>query len=291
MMFAVLLLTACEKPILGEVEDDVIEGEDAGGVETKKFTFTMKGDFGNATFNRTAGYLQADGRDMTDVWVLDYMNGELVQQIHQSDNTADDFGKPVLSLAYGSHHVYFVASRGGSPTLNVGAQSITWEKPSDTFWKDYAVEVVNTSNGNRAVTLDRVATKLRVAVDDQIPDDAATMAITPATWYYGLNYVTGAAIASSNVAARTGDIPASLHGTTGELAMTIFGLSGSDEWTTDIDVRVYDADGVVLGSASITGAPFVRNRSTEYSGNLFTSGSRTNLSLSTSWTAAHVGTF
>jgi hypothetical protein len=213
-----------------------------------------------------------------------------VQQIHQGDNTAEDFGKPVMQLAYGSHHVYFVASRGTAPTLNISEHSIVWEKPSDTFWKDYEVNVVSTSNGNRAVTLDRVATKLRIAVDDEIPDNAAVMAITPSTWYYGMNYTTGAAVAPSS-ASRTVDIPASLHGTTGELAMTIFGLSGADEWTTDVSVVVYDANSVVLGSASIVGAPFMRNRSTEYSGSLFSSGSLTNLSLNEAWATSHIGTW
>jgi hypothetical protein len=289
LLAAAIMMCGCEKPIVGEVLDDEVDEEEMEAL-TKKFTFTMKGDFTSATFKRAAGYLQADGRDMTDVWVLDYMNGELVQQIHQGDNTADDFGKPVMQLAYGSHHVYFVASRGTTPTLNVGEHSITWEKPSDTFWKDYEVNVVSTSNGNRAVTLDRVATKLRIAVDDEIPDNAAVMAITPSTWYYGMNYTTGAAVAPSS-ASRTVDIPASLHGTTGELAMTIFGLSGADEWTTDVSVVVYDANSVVLGSSSIVGAPFMRNRSTEYSGSLFSSGSLTNLSLNESWATSHIGTW
>jgi hypothetical protein len=87
------------------------------------------------------------------------------------------------------------------------------------------------------------------------------------------------------------DIPASLHGTTGELAMTIFGLSGADEWTTDVAVVVYDANSLVLGSASIVGAPFMRNRSTEYSGSLFSSGSLTNLSLNEAWATSHIGTW
>ena len=117
-----------------------------GGVDsnipTKKFTFTMKGDFGSPSFDddesqnssRRASYLQADGRDMTDVWVLDYVDGVLVQQVHQEDNTAEDFGKPVMQLAYGSHHVYFIASRGTNPTLNTTGGTVTWERPSDTFY-------------------------------------------------------------------------------------------------------------------------------------------------------------
>ena len=90
------------------------------------------------------------------------------------------------------------------------------------------------SNGNRAVTLDRVATKLRIAVNDEIPDNAAVMAITPSTWYYGLELHDGCCRCTEQRIQELLDIPASLHGTTGELAMTIFGLSGADEWTTDV---------------------------------------------------------
>ena len=108
---------------------------------------SRKGDFSNDWKPVTRGYLEADGRDLTDVWVLDYQGDVLVQQIHQSDNTAEDFGQPSMTLAYGSHHVYFVASRGINPTLSTADKTITWEKPSDTFWADYSVTVVNSSNG------------------------------------------------------------------------------------------------------------------------------------------------
>lgn len=37
------------------------------------------------------------GRDMTDVWVLDYMGGTLQQTIHQTFDQ-DDFGTPTLEL-------------------------------------------------------------------------------------------------------------------------------------------------------------------------------------------------
>ena len=42
------------------------------------------------------------------------MNGELVQQIHQGDNTADDFGKAGdATWRMVRHHVYFVGEVGG----------------------------------------------------------------------------------------------------------------------------------------------------------------------------------
>ncbi|MEE1289204.1 MAG: hypothetical protein UHK44_11510, partial [Bacteroidaceae bacterium] len=166
-----------------------------GGVESpsKKFTFTLKGDFSTDWDPVTRGYMQADGKDMTDVWVFDYMGDELQQQIHLT-NTEENWATPSINLAMGTHNIYFVASRGTTPTVNTTNKTITWAKPSDTFWKDYEVTVVSTSNGNRAVTLDRVATRFRATVTDAIPTNCSSITITLASWHTGLNYQTGAPI-------------------------------------------------------------------------------------------------
>ena len=286
-----LTMTACEKAIEVNEQSQQTEVElpDGTVAKAKKFTFTMKGDF-SGEWKTTRGYLAADGRDMTDVWVLDYMNGQLVQQLHQSDNTAEDFGKPQMSLAYGSHHVYFVASRGTTPTLNVGAHSITWERPSDTFWKDYEVNVVSTSNGNRAVTLDRVATKLKLTVTDEVKAECAEVAVEPVVWYYGWDYVNGAPVAQQQTE-RLVAVPANLVGTSGQLAVTIFGMSGSTEWTTDVTVSARTAEHAVIGTATMADVPFKANRATEYSGPLFgTAGSMT-LTLGAEWDTSETGTW
>ena len=289
MALAVATMTACEKPIVGDVDDDYFDDEEVVNPDvepTKKFTFTVKGDFSSPTMR---GYLQADGKDMTDLWVFDFMDGECVQSLHQT-NTDEDFGAPVMQMAYGAHHVYFVASRGDTPTLDKTAKTITWGTVRDTFWKDYEVSVVSTSNGNRAVTLDRVVTKLRVTIDDEVPDNCATLTITPATWYNGLNYTTGAVLEmQSGTTARTVDVPASYIGTSGQLVMSIFGFSSITEWTTDVTVTAKDGTSAVLGSATIEDAPFKRNRATEYHGNLFAVATSMGLSLDTDWDDASTG--
>jgi hypothetical protein len=129
-----LTMTACEKATWSDDEEPTNEVvlPDGSVAKTKKFTFTMKGYFSD-DWKTTRGYLAADGRDLTDVWVLDYVDGVLQQQLHQDDNTSDDFGRPSLALSYGNHHVYFVASRGITPTLYTSDKKITWEKPNDTF--------------------------------------------------------------------------------------------------------------------------------------------------------------
>ena len=287
-------LVSCEKvdvsDLVGDGDDATSEIGDGVGAKTKKFTFTMKGDFSDQWKAVTRGYLSADGKDLTDVWVLDYMGGELVQQVHQADNTAEDFGKPVMQLAYGEHHVYFVASRGTGATLDTNAGTITFSRVLDTFYKDYEVSVASTSNGNRAVTLDRVATKLRLTFTDFLPEDAAVVKVSPHTWYYGINYKTGVPCGAQTDAVTSVAIPESQRGKTG-VQVSLFGFSPSAEWTTDITISSEKEDHTVLGSATLTAAPFKANRMSDYSGPLFGSNGTMTLSLSSEWDPYYEGTW
>ena len=283
-----ILATSCERPIISD--DSFIEDEEVmEDRPTKKFTFTLKGDF-SSEWKTMRGYLQADGKDLTDVWVLDYMDGELVQQIHQSDNTAEDFGKPVMQLAYGAHHVYFIASRGAEPDMNVGEHRLTWEKVSDTFYKDYEVNVVATSNGNRAVTLERVVTKLRLTFTDAIPENAATINITPATWYKGLDYVMGEPCAVAESQTTIINIPSTSIGQTGVQA-SMFSISTATEWTTDVTISSKTSADAVIGTATLTDIPLKANRVSDYSGPLFSAGGSMSLSLNGEWMDNYEGTW
>ena len=284
-----LTMTACEKAIMPESVEDY-EPAISSDAPTKKFTFTVKGDFGSPVFQegnttRSVTYLTDESNQMTDLWVFDFVGDECVQTIHQT--TSDErWGQPQMSLTLGTHHVYFVASRGVGPVID--AQSIVWSSVRDTYWKDYEVTVVNTSNGNRAVTLDRVVAKLKVTINDVIPTGAATLTCTPATWYYGLKYRTGEPCGPVNSQAMSVSIPSSYIGTTG-LAASFFTVSESTEWTTDVTVAIKDGNGTTLGSADIPSVPMKGNRSAEYSGNLFSSGSLLTVSISGSWLTPYIG--
>lgn len=287
-LLAAMVLTGCEKEITSSdnVESSVSEGSIVG----KKFTFTVKGDFTDDWKPVTRGYLAADGKDMTDLLVFDYVDGALVQQLHQSDNTAEDFGKPSMTLAYGIHHVYFVASRGTDPTLNTTDGTITWTSVRDTFWQDYEVTVVGTSNGNRAVTLDRVVTKLSLAFTDAVSASAATINFTPATWYYGLNYKTGEPTSATTSQTNTMNVPSGYAGQT-DVSVSYFSISPSTEWATDVTVNSKDADGNIIGQGIMTAVPLKRNRVTEYSGPLFTAGGEIALTLNGTWETSETGTW
>ena len=94
--------------------------------------------------------------NITDLWLFDYMGDELKQTIHKTDG----FDAAALSLDYGEHTLCFVASRGSEPTVT--APTISWVKPSDTFWATLFAECNNPHSSGLAIRCHahRVATRL-----------------------------------------------------------------------------------------------------------------------------------
>ena len=274
-------VVSCQKVSLYDEE------ETAEKHETKTVTFKVNGDFGTPTFTRAT--LSADGREMTDLWIFDYMGDKCVQTIHQ-DSGDDDFGEPSLSLVYGAHHIYFVASRGVDPDLNEEDHIIVWSSVRDTFWQDYEVTISRTSDTEHDVTLDRVVSKLKVTVNDRIPEGCAKLIIEPAKWYYGLDYTDGSMAWESNDEISV-SIPSNYIGTVGNLSASFFTMSSDDEWTTNLTVTAVNANDVILGTASITAAPFIANRATAYSGNLFSNMNAFTISLNDTWLSEEVLTW
>ena len=263
---------------------------DTTDMEPVTITFRCQGfDITSSDFG-TRAELKADGKAMTDLWVLDYVNGSPAQDaIHQTSDQ-DDFGTPTLNLTIGSHHVYFIASRGKTPTLNTDAGTITFGSVSDTFYKDLLLDVTASSNGSRSVTLERIVTKFTAVITDAIPEGSATFHITPAQWYYAWDYVSGSPTAATASQTITINIPASEIGKTNE-SLNIFCFSASDEWTTDVAIDCKKGDGTILGTATITDVPLKQNRITTFSGPLFSANGLTTASLSSDWLDDYTGTW
>lgn len=257
--------------------------------EPVTITFQCRGfDLSTSAFSR--GELKADGKAMTDLWVLDYMNGTLAQSVIHQTSDQEDFGTPTLNLAVGSHHVYFIVSRGSGATIDTDAHIITFSKVLDTFYKDLTLDVTATSSGSRTVTLERCVTKFAAIITDAIPESAATFNITPAQWYYGWDYVNAATTTATTSQTITINIPASEIGKTNE-SLIIFSFSASDEWTTDVAIDCKEGDGTILGTAFIADVPFKQNRITTFSGPLFSANGLTTVALSTTWDPEHSGTW
>lgn len=286
---AACMMAACEKLDIPESNEsvdneDMVPGGDSPA-DGRTFTFTIKGDFENEM--KTRGILSANGSNMTDLWMFDYVGDELVQQLHLTPSD-ENFDAPTITLSYASHHVYIVVSRGTTPAVDAEAHTITWEKVSDTFWKDYTIDVTNSSTKNRSCTLARMVTKLKITPTDEIPVGMASMTVVPSVWYSCFDYKTGEPVAGDAVE-RVISVPSSYAGTSGQLATSIFSLSPATSWSTDVAVTAKDGDGAVLGSVTMTAVPFVRNRATEMSGGMFAEHSPVSLTLDDAWSDAYVG--
>lgn len=274
---AALLMAACSQQPASENEKMV------------DVTFDVSGDFSLTITPIATRTLDADGKSMTDVWVLDYVGSELKQQVHQTATDAD-FGSPTLRLSVGAHTLYFVASRGTDAALDTDARTMSFAKVNDTFWAAKALNVSATTTGTQAVALDRIATKLRITFSDAIPTGAATFNVTPSQWHYGFNYTTGEPTTATVSQPITVNIPSSYIGLVGQ-SVSLFGFSGSDDFTTDVAIDCQDADSHVLGAATVPSVQIKRNRISALTGSLFSKTATIGFTLNTDWLDDYEMTF
>ena len=252
--------------------------EKPNSMETKTITFT----FGDTFQHRAMTRADITSLDLTDLWMIDYVGSELQQTIHQS-STDEGFGLLSASMGYGEHTLYFVASRGTTPTTDTNAQTITWVKPSDTFWATATITVSPSSASSQAVSLSRVATRLRITVNDEVPAGAAKFVITPTQWYYGIDYTTGDGVAPSANQPREVNIPSSYIGTSGQLAIAIFGFVPSADWQTNITASLKASDESTLGQVTLEDVPLKRNITTSYSGGILGTAKSFTLTADDTW--------
>ena len=271
---AALLLTACGEREM--TEELTVRMTPTDSTKSKTITFT----FGDRSDTRaTLAEL-----NITDLWLFDYMGDNLQQTIHKTD----DFGSVSLSLDYGEHTLCFVASRGSEPTVT--APTISWVKPSDTFWAALTMNVQPASSASQSVTLHRVATRLRIAITDEITSQMARLEVEPATWYYGMNIRTGEGT-DARQQMRSVAIPSSYVGTTGQVSALFFGLSPSTDWQTDIDVKMIGTDESVLGHVTLPSARFAQNLTSIYSGGIIGAGKNVSITADDTWNDDNVQTW
>ena len=268
-MAAAAMLLSCEKE--ETLTAKVNEQNDSLQAKTIMFTF---GEISQQAMTR--GTLAE--ASITDLWLFDYMGEELKQTIHQS-STDEGFGNVAVTAETGDHLFCFIASRGTGATVSGGV--ITWDKPSDTFWAKTALTVTPQTATAQSVELQRVATKLKIIITDEVPATLSKLTITADTWHSGINALTGVPTAA---AARTStiNVPSSYAGTTGQLIASIFGICGND-YTTYVSVTASDANSQTIASVSLDDVPMKRNTTTSYSGPLFTRQPTFTMTVADSW--------
>lgn len=254
-MAVLAMLASCAK-------DDELSTSDG-----KMLTFNVN----KLTSYETRAGLSANGKELTDLWMLDYQGGVLKQTIHQESSEAG-FGTVSAYFSNGEHEIYFVASRGDGAVLDTEDHKITWAKVSDTFYKSLTVDVSRATSAIN-VTLSRATCKLKVSVDDDIPSDVQTMTIKTGSWYKGIDYIDGSA---ADMSQQNFDVDIS----DGTKTVGVFSIS-PEEWKTDVTVSIKTA--TKTESVTAENVPLYRNRETTLHGNLFGSQQGMVIGVDDSW--------
>lgn len=265
-----LVLSGCEKAQVTNIESDTITNPKPDWQDTIVISF----EFGDNARTRAT----LEDANIKDLWLFDYVGGELAQSVHQSSTDAG-FGSVSLGVAYGSHTFYAVASGGSEPTTD--GTTISWVKPGDTFYLAETVDLQPAGNKNLQMELKRVATRLRVVVTDEVPADMTSLTVS-GTWYYALDYLTGEA-ASAQVATRSVSVPLSYAGTTGQLTAGFYSLCPSAGYSSDITIAARRADESAIKEVVMSDVPFQRNRQSAVSGGLSSTSRGLSLSVDDQW--------
>ena len=281
-----LILTSCEKVEIINVQDDA---EDTPTTETtdktknKMAVVRFSVDQWDITTSPMTTRATAAEADMTDIWLLAYSADTLAAQVHQS-STDDNFGSITMNLKYGKYKFYCVSSRGASPALDTKAKTISWGTVRDTFWNVDSLNIrSNTSEAtSKTITLSRVVSRVRLELTDVIPADAQQITMQPSHWYYGLNYLDGAAVGDSD-AAITINIPTSYVGRN-DLSTAFYTVSPADGWTTDIVATMKGAGDATLGSVTVSNIAMQRNASVTLHGGLIGTTRGIGIDMTTDWT-------
>lgn len=284
-------LAACEK-----ISVDAMDGENGGGGNfenaslSKPFTFHVKGDFTTNYDDMTRAAVRLEEKNeagVTDVWVLDYVDGVLVQSAHQSSTqTGITFGSVPMALTYGHHDIKLIASKGTDAVLT--ASALTWGRVKDTFVKDYPVYVVASSNGNRAPELARAISGLKVVISDAIPQDAKYVVLTLGKRSQSLTLPGLSALPYSESSA---EIDCSGSRGAKDVAVAIYTLAGDEEWASTASISVKKEDGTVITSFDLPEVTLKRNRMTVLTGEVFNRTSGFSVAIDNTWDADLTDTF
>ena len=283
-VIALSLLTMC---ITSCSRDDGDDGYAALDISMKIPSDTIKNhatitfDFGGNAFALHAmTRASLSELTMTDLWIFDYMGDALQQSIHQSSTDAT-FGTPSLSLDYGDHTFYFVASRGSDPVVDTDAKTITWGSVRDTFHGSLSLDVQPNSGSSQSVSLSRCVGRLRVSATDVVPEGAAKLVVMPSSWYYGLNYQSGEGVADSPTPLAV-NIPSNYIGTT-NLVASFYTISSASPWQTHMTVALVASDESTIGSVTISDVTLQRNHVTSYAGGIVGAGRSLTIGSDDEW--------
>lgn len=299
-MAATLAFTSCSNELVNE---PTVTNEKA------KVKLTIQG-FGISVspslYNGRAGVglsraaLVANDRPLTDLYILDYMNGTLQQVLHQTSSAAD-FAEPDITLDYGEHTLRIIATRSTSPSL-IDALGNQWShtpnelcavapgatdtaptlftatKQLDTF---AATETVTVAAGQQtavSITLQRIVAQLCLDVTGAFPTGCSEVQVSFSE--HKSLALADLSVTDAVTNQRTMDVH-DLVGQTQKLAF--YFLTPADGYAPDITFTMTRTAGAPFAQFTLPAVPLNRNKVTTISGNFYNHQQGVTLSINDTW--------
>lgn len=278
MLASMIATTSCTNDITENVNNDTPVTNPEQTVKVK-----LRAAIPSDTYSRAA--LTANGTALTDLYIIDYVNGKPTQFLHQV-STATDFAEPELTLPYGTHEIRVIATRATAHTMlnNTGSSIgygtgsifamdadiyptiLTFGKTSDTFTGSLTINATAGVGGSHAIALDRIAARMQFVIKDVVPSDAATLVTEMDTHYNAVKFYD---FTVSNTAAHHSEINiTSIQGKKDQSVM-IYTLAPESAWQSDVHVAVKRSDNTSVSDFTLSAVPLHRNHTTVVSGEFF----------------------
>ena len=286
-LMAACVCASCAHTELPE-EDNVSGQQTSQGFKTISFSpfflEVTEGSFGDIANWRSAGAAASRAGSLSELATTlsywDYVGVELIQS-----NTIETSAPLEMKLPYGSHNIYFLAH--SSTAESSGGDSFTFvpEKVTETFWTDYPLTVDNETDGRQTISLERVVSKAQITVKDAIPSGVSRMRMTVGSHYRTLDLNTGDATGQPHPYSLSWDLGSEYEGRAG-LYFYIFTFTptAEEEFDTSLKIEALSSEDEVLFSMEADGIPLLRNRCTNATCRLFSSGTSFNFTDPGDWT-------
>ena len=267
MLFAAMLMTACEKAVFDENEPpDTPETPTNENLVTLTFNIAQLEQTSFSAITQQMRSTEA-AKVCSRITLALYQDDARVKYINQKAD--DDFGKFTLTVPSGNYKLLALAHSCDGNATTTALNKITFpnNKVTDTFY--YAADINATADMSQQLVLNRIVAMVRFVFNDAIPENVARLKFYYTGGSSTLDGTTGlGCVNSKQTEYRTVDsheagaqfelftLP---HDKSGELKMTVSALDAADN---------------VVKEMTFDAVPITVNTISEYSGNFFNSGSK-----------------
>ena len=259
LLMVLLLVTACEKPLIEDAGNQSQSEEDGANVRLRFSLYDMQ-DFTRAVSPLLGGCTRLSVAIFNET-------GTKIKSIPQTASDAA-FGTAAVLLTDGTYTVVAVAhsSTEGHATIT-STEKVTFanNKMTDTFSACETFTVGEDSEVDRTITLQRVVAMVRLTVKGTIPDEVKRFKFYYTGGSSTLNPTTGYGCVQSKQTEYRSTVCGDTIATTYELFTAPHDLND----VLKLVITAQDQSGATKGEWTMDNVPVTRNKITTWTGRLF----------------------